>query len=102
MYVTQYVFHAQPGKTDEVQQLFRQWQLLLKEWQPVSIELLADPLDPEELLLEVRFKDEESAWSAAESPPHSAWYAHLVALAQYGPSVDHYQVVGTNERLFPD
>ncbi len=93
MFVTQYVFHTQPGRTDEVHQLFQQWQLLLQEWQPVSVELLADPLDPAELLLEVRFNDEETAWSAAESAPHSAWYAALVAVAQYGPSVNHYQLV---------
>ncbi len=102
MYVTQYVFHAQPGKTDEVRRLFQQWQLLLQNWQPVSVELLANPSDADEVLLEVRFTDEESAWAAAESAPHSSWYAALVALAEFGPSVDHYHVVEPDERLILD
>ncbi len=102
MYVIQYVFRAHPGKTEEVKRLFQQWQLLLQPWRPLSVELLGDPLDPEELLLEVRFNDEESAWAAAESAPHCTWYAALVALAEYGPSVAHYRMVDVDSQLMLD
>ena len=51
------------------------------------------PADPAEMLLEVRFSDEDTAWQAAESAGHCAWYARLVGLAEIGPLVEHYEVV---------
>ena len=93
MHLTLYAFTTRPGKTDAVARLYRDWLVLLRQWRPVSTELLANPLNPDEVMLEVRFSDEDTAWRAAESAGHCAWYARLVILAETGPLVEHYEVV---------
>jgi hypothetical protein len=93
MYVTLFAFTTHPDNSEAVHYLYREWQLLLREWRPVSTELLVNPLDPAEILLEVRFYDEDTAWRAVESAGHCVWYARLVGLAETGPHVEHYEVV---------
>jgi hypothetical protein len=93
MYVTLYAFTTHPQKSEAVRRLYREWRLLLQEWCPVSTELLADPQNPDEMMLAARFRDEEAAWAATESAGHCDWYARLVGLAETGPLVEHYEVV---------
>ena len=93
MVITLYAYRTRPGKTEAVGRLYREWQQLLVKWGPVSTELLANPHDPAEMIMLARFTDDDTAWRAAESARHCAWYAQLVSLAESGPMVDHYQVV---------
>ena len=96
MFITLYSYRIRLGKTEAVRCLYREWQQLLLNWSPVSTELLANPQDPAEMVMLVRFADDDTAWQAAESARHCAWYAQLVSLAESGPMVDHYQVVEPN------
>ena len=93
MVVTLYAFTIPSEKLEAVCRLYRDWRLLLREWSPVSTELLANPLEPAEMLLVARFSDEDTAWRATESTGHCAWYARLVSLAKAGPLVEHYEIL---------
>jgi hypothetical protein len=88
-----YSYRTRPEKIEAVRCLYRDWQQILLDWGPVSTELLANPQDPAEMIMLARFPDDDTAWKAAESAWHCAWYARLVGLAESGPLVDHYQVV---------
>jgi len=93
MYITQFTFTIQPGKAGAARLLFRELKALLNAWHPASTELLANPQEPDEMMIAVRFRDEDTAWSAAESAGHCDWYVRLVGLAERGPAVEHYQVM---------
>ncbi len=98
MCVTLYTCQARPGKLEAVLSLYQDWQQLLKDWSPVSIELLQNLDEPGEMILLARFRDEESAWAAAESTVHRAWYARLVRLTEAGPIVSRYRRNPIGER----
>lgn len=91
MFVTLYAYRAKPERRQAIRSLFQQWQQLLRNWNVASTELLANCADPGDMILLVRFRDEEAAWAVFESSNYRAWYAQLVRLAEVGPTVSHYQ-----------
>ncbi len=91
MVVTLYAYRDKTDAIDSIFILYQEWQELLKHWRPISTEFLANTQDPTDMIMLARFPDEDSAWAAAESSAHQAWYVRLVTLSEVGPIVNQYK-----------
>lgn len=93
MFITLYSCRVRPGQGETLRSLYQEWEELVRNWNGLSTELLSNNEDPRDLILVARFRDEDAAWSAAESPGHRAWYAQLARLTEVGPIVSQYQKI---------
>ncbi len=91
LFITLYSYRAKPGQREAVLSLYREWQQLLTNFHAVSTELLSDSQEGCDMIMLARFQDEDTAWRAAESAEHRAWYAQLAQLMEQGPIVNWYE-----------
>jgi quinol monooxygenase YgiN len=93
MVITLYTYRVKPTHTHAATILSQQWQKERFKSCLISAELFSDIHDPDEMMLLVRFPDEEAAWSFAECADNHAWYAQLARITEEGPAVSQYKEV---------